>query len=145
MIPFNSGRPSAERSAEVGNLQQHLVLDCGLPCLRRGQLRSDHHLRQLAGVDLRRCGGPHGVAASHDRDPVGNREHLVELVRDEDDGLALIGELTYRIEELVDLLGHQNRRRLVEDEDLRPPIEDLDDLDPLSLPHRQRLDPLARD
>jgi hypothetical protein len=41
-------------------------------------------------------------------------------VRDEDDGQALALELAQVVEELVDLLGHEHRGRLVEDQILAP-------------------------
>ena len=41
------------------------------------------------------------------------------------------GELAQRTEELVDLLGHEHGRRLVEDEDVGAAVQDLEDLDAL--------------
>ncbi len=48
---------------------------------------------------------------------VGDGEHLVELVRDEDDREPLAGQLPEIAEELVDLLRDQHRGRLVQDDD----------------------------
>ncbi len=70
---------------------------------------------------------------THDGDVVGDLQHLVELVRDEDDGRAVGDEALQRLEELVDLIGHEHRGRLVEDEDLGAAEEHLEDLDPLAL------------
>jgi len=53
-------------------------------------------------------------------------------VRDEDDRQPLALELTQVVEELVDLLGHKNRRGLVENQDLGSAIKDLEDLDALT-------------
>ena len=50
---------------------------------------------------------------------------------DEDDPLAVLLQLVDDLEELLDLLRSENRGRLVEDEDLGVPEQDLDDLDPL--------------
>ena len=60
-------------------------------------------------------------------------EHLVELVRDEQDREALGLELAEVVEELVDLLRHEHGRRLVEDDDLGAAVEHLEDLDALAL------------
>jgi hypothetical protein len=50
---------------------------------------------------------------------------------DEDDRPALAGEGPDRIEEVVGLLGCQDRRRLVEDQQARLAVQRLEDLDPL--------------
>ena len=55
-------------------------------------------------------------ALAQDVDPVGDREHLAQLVRDEDDRRAGGGELLHDIEQLVGLLRREHGRRLVEDE-----------------------------
>jgi hypothetical protein len=60
-------------------------------------------------------------------------EHLVELVRDEDDGGAGGDELAQRGEQLVDLLGHEHGGGLVEDQDAGAAVEHLEDLAPLLL------------
>ena len=96
-------------------------------------LAADHQLREPG---LGRALARHGVdllAAAQDADPVGDLEHLVELVRDEDDRLALGLEVAEDPEELERLLRRQYGRRLVEDEDVRVPVEGLEDLDALLL------------
>ena len=57
-------------------------------------------------------------AAQHG-DAVGDLEHLVELVADEDDRHALAHEVLEDAEELERLLRREHGRRLVEDEDVR--------------------------
>ena len=84
-----------------------------------------------------------GGAAAHDGDVVGDREHLVELVGDEDQGVALGLELAQVREERVDLLRHQHRGRLVEDDDLGAAVEHLEDLHALPLADAERLDELV--
>ena len=44
------------------------------------------------------------------------------------------------VEELVDLLRHEHRGRLVEDEDPGAAVEDLEDLDPLAVADAEVLD-----
>ena len=100
--------------------------------------------RELAG---RRCLGFHrgdGAALAQDGDGVGVAEHLVELVGDEDDRLALSLEVAQVAEQLVHLVRHEHRRRFVEDEDLGASEEDLEDLDPLALTELEALHQLVR-
>ena len=73
------------------------------------------------------------LAAPQHGDAVGDLEHLVQLVADEDDRQALALEGLEDPEELDGLLRRQHRGRLVEDEDVRPPVERLQDLDALLL------------
>ena len=70
-------------------------------------------------------------------------EHLVELVRDEEDRVALGLELAQVAEQRLDLLRHQHGGRLVEDDDLRAAVEHLQDLDPLPLADAEPLDQLV--
>ena len=116
------------------------VGDRRLARLGRGQLAADHQLGELAGGHLRRVDGGDRGAAPDDGDVVGDREHLVELVRDEDDGEALALELAQVVEELVDLLRHEHRGGLVEDQDAGAAVEDLEDLDPLAVADAEVLD-----
>ena len=44
-------------------------------------------------------------------------------------------------EQLLDLLGDEHGRRLVQDQDVRAPVEELEDLDPLLLADADVLDP----
>ena len=82
-------------------------------------LAPDHQLGQaaLAGalaVDRRDL-----LAAPQHRDAVGDVEHLVQLVRDQDDRRAARDERAQNAEQLVDFLRRQHRGRLVEDQDAR--------------------------
>ena len=81
---------------------------------------------------------------AHDRDPVGDREDLAELVADEDDAAAGRGHRPQRAEQLVGLLRGEDGRRLVHDQDPRAAVEHLEDLDPLLLADRQLPDLGAR-
>ena len=71
---------------------------------------------------MRNCG-----ALPHDGDVVRDAEHLVELVRDEDDRRAIVDETLERRKEFVDLVGHQHGGRLVEDQDVGAAVKNLDD------------------
>ena len=82
-------------------------------------------------------------AAEH-RDPVGDLEHLVQLVRDEDDRHPLGDEAAEDLEELDGLLRRQHGGRLVEDEDVGAAVQRLEDLDALLLTDRDVPDARAR-
>ena len=100
-----------------------------------------HHVGQ--GL-LVRVLGVHGAdvpALAQHRHPVGHLHDLVELVGDEQDGLALLGELLHGGHQLVDLLGGEDGGGLVEDEDFVVPVQHLEDLHPLLHPHGDVLHP----
>ena len=100
-------------------------------------LGSDHHRGELGGG---RLGGGHraGVAAvSQHRHPVGVAQYLLHLVRDQHHRVVLIGHVADDLEELVALLRGQYGRRFVEDQNPGAPVQLLEDLHPLLLPHRQ--------
>ena len=101
---------------------------------------ADHQLGEVLLVGLGRDPLADDLAAPDDRDPVGDLEHLVELVADEDDAVALGGEPPQDLEDLLGLLRRQHGGRLVEDEDPRVAVERLEDLDPLLPADRQRAD-----
>ena len=60
--------------------------------------------------------------------------------RDEEDGHALALELAQVGEQLVDLLGHEHRGGLVEDQDAGAAVEHLEDLDPLAVADAEVVD-----
>jgi hypothetical protein len=101
---------------------------------------ADHQPRQPLLRRTRTRDRVDGLAAPQHRDPVGDLEDLVQLVRDEDDRHPLRDELLEDLEELDRLLRCQHRRRLVEDEDVGVPVERLQDLDSLLLSDRDVLD-----
>ncbi len=114
--------------------------DGRLAALRGGQLGADHHLGELAGGDDLRIGVADRGAAPDDADRVGDGQHLVQLVRDEDDGDALGLELAQVVEQRVDLLRDQHGRGLVEDQDLGAAVQHLEDLDALAVGDAEVLD-----
>ena len=77
------------------------------------------------------------LPGSQHGDPVGDRHHLVQLVRDEDDRPALGGDLPQRQEQRVRLFGREHGGRLVEDEDACVLVEGVEDLDALLLADRR--------
>ena len=101
---------------------------------------ADHQRREVLLVGLRRQPLADDLAAPDDRDPVRDLEDLVQLVADEDDAVALLGEPPQDREDLLGLLGREDGGRLVEDEDPGVAVERLEDLDPLLPADRQVAD-----
>ena len=92
---------------------------------------ADHHLGEVLLVCVGWLAAPDHLAAPNDRDSIGDLEDFVQLVADEDDGVALTPQLAKDREDLLRLLRCQYRGRLVEDEDARVAVQGLQDLDPL--------------
>ena len=70
--------------------------------------------------------------------------HLVELVGDEEERVAVVAHRAQGVEQLVDLLRHEHRGRLVEDDDPRAAVEHLEDLHPLPVGDAEPLDQRVR-
>ena len=98
------------------------------PTISSASSRARHVLGQHLG---------HGATGADDGDRVGDRQHLVQLVGDEDHRHPTGHQLAQRGEELVDLLGHEDGGRLVEDDDAGAAVEHLQDLDPLAFAHAE--------
>ena len=79
-------------------------------------------------------------ALPHHRNVVGDRHDLPELVGDEDHRLPLLTEFGEDAEEVVRLLRGQHPGGFVEDEDVRAPVERLEDFHTLLQAHWQVLD-----
>ena len=83
-------------------------------------------------------GGDVPAVAEHG-DPIGDAEHLVETVADEQHGDAPVAQPAHLVEQAVDLVGRQRRRRLVHDQ--HPGVEGdrLGDLHRLLCRDRERV------
>ena len=92
---------------------------------------ADHHVRQLLLVRVAGVDRADALTLAQDGHAVSHGHDLIELVRDEEDGLALARKLLHRGHELVDLLRGEHGGRLVEDENLIVAVEHLEDLDAL--------------
>jgi hypothetical protein len=118
---------------EVAQLEHHVA---GLRrALGDDQLHvaPDHQVRQLLarrGLGVR---GARHAAPAQDDDLVGDLDHLVELVGDEDDRRPGRRERADDAEQLLGLVRRQDGARLVEDEDVALAVQGLEDLH--ALPH----------
>ena len=87
-----------------------------------------HPLRQLL---LGGGSGVHGgdiLTFPQDRHPVGDLLDLIQLMGNDDDGVAVLFHFPQNGKQLLDLLDRQNGGRLVQNDDLGTVVEDLDDL-----------------
>ena len=96
---------------------------------------SDHHVRQGLRIRPTRLDSADVLALSQYGDAVADLHDLVELVGDDDDGLAVLLHVPKDLEELDRLLGGQHCSRLIQHQDVRTAEEDLDDLHGLLLRH----------
>ena len=99
------------------------------------QLPADHQIGQLRPGGLVPVQGAHRPAGPENGDPVGDPQHLPHLVADEDDGLVLAFELVDDGEEALHLQVRQGGGGLVQHQQLRAPVQGLEDLHPLLLTH----------
>ena len=97
--------------------------------------RSRPTIRRTSSVWLRtrRERGGDGAALAHDGDPVGDREHLLEPMRDEDDRASRALRARDDVEQPLDLAGAQRSGRLVENDEIGVERQRLGDLDELAL------------
>ena len=100
-----------------------------------------HEPGQLLLVRRRRFYLADHPAAAHDRYPVRNPQHLLQLVGDEHHGAALVCQMAQDVEKLLDLGRNEHRSRLVENQDFRTTIERLQNFDPLHRADRQVANP----
>ena len=126
-------RPHVLDDGEPCDVELDVVGDSRLASLGPRQLAAHHQLRELARGHLVRQHRRDRATGSNDGDRVRDGEHLVELVADEEHRHTFGREVAQRCEQLVDLLRHEHRGGLVEDQDAGAAVEHLEDLDPLAI------------
>ena len=122
---------------EVADAQRHAARFRRRLVDAQQHLAADHQARQLRRARVFRLDAADDLAVAHHRHVVGDREHLRQLVRDDDDRLSLLAHAAKDGEELLDFLRRQHGGRLVENQQLRVPVERLQQLDALLLADRQ--------
>ena len=92
-----------------------------------------HHVGELLGIGVLGRHIADILALAQDGHPVGHVHHLVELVGDDDDGLAVGLHIAHDGEQLFRFLRGQHGGGFVQDQDIRPAVQHLDDLQGLLL------------
>ncbi len=82
-------------------------------------LSADHHPRQILFGGFGGVDGTDGLAVAEDGDVLGDRQRLVEFVRDENERVTVGPEVVHDVHQALDLLGRKHRRRFVENEHFR--------------------------
>ncbi len=103
-----------------------------------------HHIRQGLLVGVLGSHIADILALAEHRHPVGHLQHLVELVGDDDERLAVRLHVPHDLEQLIRLLRRQDGGRLVQDQNIRAPEQHLDDLNRLLLRNGHIVDLLVR-
>ena len=94
-----------------------------------------HHPGQLFPGGVGNLNGADVLALAQDGAAVGHGHDLVELVGDEEDALALGGQVLHNLHQLVDLLRRQHSGGFIEDEDLIVSVQHFQDFRPLLHAH----------
>ena len=118
--------------AEVLYLKHRSALRGLVGVLADLDLVACHQGCDLLGCVVRRAALEDDLAVSEDAHPVGQGLHLVQLVADEDDG-ELRTHLLQQDYEVIRLLRGEGAGGLVQDKELRPQTERLDQFDALLL------------
>ena len=107
-------------------------------------LLADHHLGQLALIGLCRIYRADILALAQHRNLIGQREHFMQLVRDNDDRLAAIAHSPEHRKEFFGLLRRQHSSRLIQDQNICAAVQHFQDLDGLLFRDRHLIDLLVR-
>ena len=108
-------------------------------CYGKGDVAPHHFSGQLLLRDLGHFDPVNEGPAPDDRAVVGYQLDFVQLVGNDDDRLALGGEIVDNGDQLFDLAGGQYRGGFIQDQNLGPAIECFENLDPLLAAHRNVL------
>ncbi len=100
----------------------------------------DHEVREFLRIGLRGRHLARDLARAKHRHVIGEGHHLFEFVRDEDDRLAFIAKLLQVAKQLVGFLRREDRGGLIQNENFRVAIQQLQDFDSLLHAHGKLLD-----
>ena len=92
---------------------------------------ANHHLGKNGFRSLRGVYRADILTFSENGNLVGNFHNLVELMRDNDDGLVVSAHITQNVEKLLRLLRSEHGGRLVKNQNIGAPVKHLDNLDRL--------------
>ena len=118
----------------IGELLKIFHLEDRLSGLRirflnlQNDISSNHQAGKLAFIKLRDGVGAIAVAVTQDRDVVAQLHDFLQLMGYEDDGMPALFQKLQLLEQLLRLLRSQDRRRLIENQDLRASCKRLENL-----------------
>ena len=84
------------------------------------------------------------LALPQDGYPVADLQHLVQLMGDDDDGLAVRLHAPQHVEQAGDFLGRQHRRGLVQNQNIRAAVQHFENFNRLLFGHGHIIDFLLR-
>ena len=129
---------------EVVNAQTEMRIDRFGSFDVQFNLFADHHFgqRRLACA----CGFHRAdvFAFAQDGHAVGNLQHLVQLVGDDDDGFSILTHVAHDAEQLLRFLRREHGGRFVQNQNLRAAIEHFDDFKRLLLADAHFIDLLIQ-
>ena len=121
-------------------IQHHVAGLTGLFVHMEADIAAHHHGGQLLGGGVFRFHSADVLTLAQDGAAVSHGHDLVELMRDEENGLALGCQIPHDLHQFVDLLRGQHGGGFVEDQDLVVPVEHLQNLGALLHTHGDILD-----
>ena len=125
------GHTLAVPAGQPGDRQPRLRIDRLRSVNIQRNLASDHHFGQLAFIGFRCLDRRDMLSFAQDRDHIGDFHHLIQLMRDDDDRLAVLFHRAKYLKQLLRLLRRQHCGRLVQNQDVRAAIQNLENLDSL--------------
>ena len=128
----------------VFHIQHHPAGVCGLFVHLQLHITANHHAGKLFLGGVLDVHGAHILALAQNSAAVCHRHDLVELVGNEQDGLAFLLEPAHDLHQFVDLLRGQHCGRLVKDQDLVVAVQHLQDLNALLHTNRDIADQCIR-
>ena len=129
---------AAVLGAHAGQAEETVARGAG-HALSRGDLPLEHHGDQAVDLERGQRLSDEPPLPEHG-DAGAELLHLLQLVRDEQDGLALVGQAAKSGEELLALGGADPGRGLVEDEHAGAEPQEAEELELLPLADREGLD-----
>jgi len=124
----------------VLHVQHHGTGLCRLLFHLQLHITAHHHAGKFFLGGVLDVHGAHVLALAQHGTAVGHGHDLVQLVGNEQDGLAFLLESAHDLHQLVDLLRGQHSGGLIEDQDLVVAVQHLQDLHALLHAHRDIAD-----
>ncbi len=129
--------PPALFDAQAPGLEFHVAGFAGLLWDLQGDVLAGHGTHDGVRSGLGRDQPLGHATIAQDGNAIADRHDFVQFVGHEQNGAAVRRQALHDAEQRRDFRRRQHGGRLVEDQDLRVAIQDLQDLEPLPYPHGQ--------